>query len=77
VPHCTSLLQSQVSLLRVVAASSGRMHSYEEAALLELLAERVATCALTGFLFFGSALTLSDRVKQVGAELTAYQAPQV
>ncbi|KAJ9523513.1 hypothetical protein QJQ45_007217 [Haematococcus lacustris] len=61
--------QSQVSALRVVAASSGTMHSYEEAALLELMAERVATCAISGFIFFGSSTALSDRVKQVASKL--------
>ncbi len=58
-------LQSQVAAVRVVPSSSGSVHTYEVAAVMELLSGRVVTCSLGGFIFFGSSTSMSRAVEQV------------
>jgi MFS superfamily sulfate permease-like transporter len=59
--------RSQEAAVREVPSSSGSVHSYEVAAVLELLSSRVVTCALGGFVFFGSSISMSQAVEKVGA----------
>ena len=59
-------MQSTVSMLNPVVASSGSTHSYAHQALLEVLMPRkVAALALSGFAFFGNSISISTRVEKV------------
>jgi hypothetical protein len=59
-------LQANLAALRVLPTRSAAVRSYAESHLLEALAGRLATVALSGFIFFGSSVLVSDKVGGVG-----------
>jgi hypothetical protein len=48
--------------VKVLPTRSAAVRSYAESHLLEALAGRLATVALSGFMFFGSSVLMSDKV---------------
>jgi hypothetical protein len=51
-----------MAAFNVIPSRSAAVRSYLESHLLEALAGRQATVALSGFIFFGSSVLLSDKV---------------
>lgn len=56
------LLQANLAALKVLPTRSAAVRSYADSHLLEELAGRLATVALSGFIFFGSSVLMSDKV---------------
>lgn len=55
-------LQANLAAVKVLPTRSAAVRSYAESHLLEALAGRLATVALSGFMFFGSSVLMSDKV---------------
>jgi hypothetical protein len=55
-------LQANLAAVKVLPTRSAAVRSYAESHLLEALAGRLATVALSGLMFFGSSVLMSDRV---------------
>jgi hypothetical protein len=55
-------VQANLAAVRVLPTRSAAVRSYAESHLLEALAGRLATVALSGFIFFGSSVLVSDKV---------------
>lgn len=54
--------QANMAAFTVIPSRSAAVRSYLESHLLEALAGRQASVALSGFIFFGSSVLLSDKV---------------
>lgn len=55
-------LQANLAAVKVLPTRSAAVRSYAESHLLESLSGRLATVALSGFMFFGSSVLMSDKV---------------
>jgi len=55
-------LQANLAAVKVLPTRSAAVRSYADSHLLEALAGRLATVALSGFMFFGSSVLMSDKV---------------
>lgn len=64
VPSCLS--QSQISTLRLLPITGVAQHEYSTDVVLDaMMAHRVAALSLSGFIFFGSATAISERINEV------------
>lgn len=55
-------MQANLAAVKVLPTRSAAVRSYADSHLLEALAGRLATVALSGFMFFGSSVLMSDKV---------------
>lgn len=58
-------VQVHVTAFTVVPCRSGVVRSPEQRAVLELLSGRMAAVCLSGYIFFGSSITISHKVAAV------------
>ena len=55
-------MQANTAAVKVLPTRSAAVRSYADSHLLEGLAGRLSTVALSGFIFFGSSVLMSDKV---------------
>lgn len=64
-----SYARVHVTAFTLVPSRSSTMRPFEQRAVLELFSQRMAAVALSGYIFFGSAVTISKRVMDVSKHL--------
>lgn len=60
-----SYARVHVTAFTLVPSRSSTMRPFQQRAVLELFSQRLAAVALSGYIFFGSAITISKRVQEV------------
>lgn len=67
-----SVAYARVTLapFHVLPSRSGAVRAYGDRAVLEALSDRICACRLTGYIFFGSALSACDAVAELAGEMS-------
>ena len=60
--NCPITAQVHMRTFKVMPGRSDVVRSHAEGAVLELFSTRMSAVSLTGYLFFGSSVSVSDRV---------------
>eukprot|EP00884_Botryococcus_braunii_P016374 jgi/Botrbrau1/341/Bobra.0022s0295.1 len=69
----SSYARVHVTAFTLVPSRSSTMRPFQQRAVLELFSQRMAAVALSGYIFFGSAITISKRVLEVAQALLEAQ----
>ncbi len=70
--HPTPILthhQVHVHTFSVLPSRSGSARGYEERTVLNVLNKRITAVSLSGYIFFGSSIKISDKVQQLAMTL--------
>ncbi|KAF8062987.1 hypothetical protein HT031_003826 [Scenedesmus sp. PABB004] len=68
---CVTYARANMAAFAVLPTRSAAVRSYHESHVLEVVANRLATVALSGFMFFGSSVLMSSKVIQVAEDMVA------